>query len=670
MAGELKLLPADEPRFLTLEEIRLITEVIRIPCIFEEVSRVVSEDVQALVASDLKKEKLFPEDIPKMAERIKQDLLTALVEPGDPVNFVAAQALGEITTQMIMNAHKTIGKSQKLTLTGLPRLQELLGLKRDIRTPVCFVYFEQRLNLDQIRSLNRHFVFSNVESVLESKEVSTDPSTFLSDSWSRPILPERKGGEEEEEKADLARLRFKFNKELLTLNRIRVDNVARIISHTVKDKYDLLEAENKYDVQVFASPQSQGLIDLYVNPDAIPLQGNIAFLSEANKALYLLNTVIYPLVAKERIGGIPGITKIFPREFKLNSLIEVWDRDVITLKPQKGIKVEFLVELLTEAGFGVRSFDSSSVILTKSGSLEELGKLVAANERLKELSSVWILETEGTNLVEIQLMKGINHVQTTSNSLMEINKLYGIDAARNFLIEEIFSVIGTGKVQHRQVMLLADVMTHEGFLIPANKKGLSRQRVGTFVQAAFEEAQKHIIRGAAFGSMEDSIKNISTAIAVGNRPRLGTNSFDLVEDPNDTQEPVEQYTVEELEKQLAKSVLRVSKKEVKGAGEEKKFFRFVVASRDAPPSGAPARVVPAKKGGLSLKKRVAVSAEEPEEKKESPKRKPLPVRGTGTGLGLGPGPEAPPREPGSAGPEEGAGAKPKRGLTLKKKVAV
>src|SRR5205814_7192213 len=145
-------------------------------------------------------------------------------------------------------------------LTVLPRFQEILNLKRAIQTPVSYLYFEERLSLAEVRDLNRVLVFTDVASLVVDKMITTRPETFLHDSWSNPLQPE-----EEEAKVPLARLRLELRVETLTTNRILVAQVASIIEHAIKDKYDLFSPQQRYDLQVFASPQNRGAVDIYVN---------------------------------------------------------------------------------------------------------------------------------------------------------------------------------------------------------------------------------------------------------------------------------------------------------------------------------------------------------------------------------------------------------------------
>jgi DNA-directed RNA polymerase II subunit RPB1 len=55
----------------------------------------------------------------------------SIVQPGDMIGILSAQALGETITQMTLNAFHSAGLStMKVLTTGVPRIQEILSVSK------------------------------------------------------------------------------------------------------------------------------------------------------------------------------------------------------------------------------------------------------------------------------------------------------------------------------------------------------------------------------------------------------------------------------------------------------------------------------------------------------------------------------------------------------------
>ncbi|GFH23678.1 DNA-directed RNA polymerase subunit, partial [Haematococcus lacustris] len=68
----------------------------------------------------------------------------AQANPGECVGTVAAQSLGEPTTQMTLNTFHFAGVSAKNVTLGVPRLTEIINLAKNIKTPSLSVYLDER----------------------------------------------------------------------------------------------------------------------------------------------------------------------------------------------------------------------------------------------------------------------------------------------------------------------------------------------------------------------------------------------------------------------------------------------------------------------------------------------------------------------------------------------
>ncbi len=67
----------------------------------------------------------------------------SLVTPGEAVGVIAAQSIGEASTQLTLKTKHAAGLSVINTTTGLPRLVEIFDAKKDISTPFMDIYLRQ-----------------------------------------------------------------------------------------------------------------------------------------------------------------------------------------------------------------------------------------------------------------------------------------------------------------------------------------------------------------------------------------------------------------------------------------------------------------------------------------------------------------------------------------------
>ena len=150
----------------------------------------------------------------------------------------------------------------------------------------------------------------------------------------------------------------------------------------------------------------------------------------------------------------------------------------------------------------------------------------------------YVIYTEGSNLEGVLEIPGVDPVRTTTNSVFEIYRVYGIEAARAALIHEANRTLaeqGLG-VDIRHLMLVADVMTNEGDIRAIGRHGISGKKTSVLARAAFEITAAHLLRAAITGEV-DELKGVAENIIVGQPITLGTGAVNLVYQPLATAAP-------------------------------------------------------------------------------------------------------------------------------------
>ena len=144
----------------------------------------------------------------------------------------------------------------------------------------------------------------------------------------------------------------------------------------------------------------------------------------------------------------------------------------------------------------------------------------------------YVIYTEGSNLEGVIEIPGVDAVRTTTNSVFEIYRVYGVEAARAALIYEANRTLaeqGLG-VDIRHLMLVSDVMTNEGDIRAIGRHGISGKKTSVLARAAFEITAAHLLRAAVTGEV-DELKGVAENIIVGQPITLGTGAVNLVYRP-------------------------------------------------------------------------------------------------------------------------------------------
>ncbi|KAL6522438.1 hypothetical protein OROMI_031710 [Orobanche minor] len=108
----------------------------------------------------------------KFIELVRQKYLSSLAPSGEPVGVIAAQSVGEPSTQMTLNTFHLAGRGEMNVTLGIPRLQEILmTASAVIKTPLLTCPFLEWRSKRDVVSLVSHAKKVTVADLLETMEV-------------------------------------------------------------------------------------------------------------------------------------------------------------------------------------------------------------------------------------------------------------------------------------------------------------------------------------------------------------------------------------------------------------------------------------------------------------------------------------------------------------------
>jgi len=224
------------------------------------------------------------------------------------------------------------------------------------------------------------------------------------------------------------------------------------------------------------------------------------------------------------------------KEIKLKEIssevnLDFGNKKIQIIVDQKALKrthasISKIVERLNEIGFNVKegsgaiSLDASEYGFREIYQLKEKLKdtIISGIKGVEQILIVkrgrdFAVVTLGTNLKEIIKLKEVNKDRIISNDLHEVAGIFGIEAARQLIVNEIREVINSQglDINERHLKLVADTMTNTGEVKGVTRMGIIAQKSSILARATFETPVKQFINAIIKGStdkLDSVIENI------------------------------------------------------------------------------------------------------------------------------------------------------------------
>ncbi len=406
----------------------------------------------------------------------------AIVAPGEMVGMIAAQSIGEPTTQLTLNTFHFAGVASKSNVTrGVPRIEEILSLSENPKNPSCTIYLNELDRFDQNKAKEyiNNLEYTHLRNLVETCEIYFDPDDSSS------LVPEDK---------DIVNEYNEFEKLLdeCSSNYDDTKEKSKWIIRFTMNKIEMLDKNiTMEDIHFALTNANSNIICMYndYNSDNLVFRIRLtkSTLSNKKKKNKLLSD---SLDQSDEIYLLKNL-----QDELLNSLV---------LRGIKNIK---------------------KVILRKiTDNVEEIDMKYIKKEE-------WVLDTVGTNLLEILSLDFIDTSRTTSNDIIEIYKVLGIEAARQAIFDEFSEVIefDSTYINYHHLTMLCDRMTCNNKMISIFRHGINNDDIGPIAKASFEETPEMFLRAAKHGEL-DMMKGVSSNIMCGQQGYFGTNCFKVLSD--------------------------------------------------------------------------------------------------------------------------------------------
>jgi DNA-directed RNA polymerase II subunit RPB1 len=406
----------------------------------------------------------------------------SIVSPGEMVGMIAGQSIGEVSTQMTLNTFHFAGVASKSNVTrGVPRIEEILSLSKSPKNPSLTVYLksDDETSKEKAQSVMYMLEHTKLEELVKACQICFDPrddETKIEED--RKIIEEfymfeklvKESNEEEEEDEEVLSqwiLRMEIDPEIMLEKNITMDDISFTLNNCYQQEITCVYSDYNSDKLIFRIRMTE------IKESASSIRAKKQTLDQSDN-IYILKNFQEQLLQNVIIRGVSGINKVLLRKIKDN-------------------------------------------VFERNGKFEK--------------QDTWVLDTVGTNLLEVLSLDIIDPCRTISNDIDEVYQVLGIEAARQTILNELVEVVSFGgvNINYHNYSVLCDRMTFTSRMISISRFGINTDDIGPIAKASFEETPEMFLKAARHGEL-DIMRGISANVMCGQEGYFGTSLFQVVLD--------------------------------------------------------------------------------------------------------------------------------------------
>lgn len=510
---------SSQKRYLTQSEISCIIDSIPpSKALPSEISKSIRRGVVLRLREDLKKVKIYPEIFEKFKAEILHIYWSSQVPAGEAIGMLTAQSIGERQTQNTLNTFHSSGINVKSVSVGVPRFSELLNSTKNPKIVNCLIFLNEDFsNVQELRDrISGNFTDITLKRLTNRTKLIKDG---LED-W-HILFCDLYGID----KTKLNwRLRFFLNIELLYEYKIH----PRCIAKKIKSEYE--------DAIVMFTPVWDGILDVFIPSVGYQIKPEII---HENEILGEVDSVEEGLLEQPEVASCETeyedediteegdeITEDINEEDIENVSVTYGNKDKCMSIDHIGIIRE---DEIPHDILGVEYAEDR--VLPALLNLKVCGISNITDIFFEKRDDEWVLTTEGSNLRELFCNPLVNKHKTLCNNMWEIYEIFGIEATRQFLVEEYMDVVGSDGtwVNACHVELLVDIMCNTGNIISISRYGQKKLDIGPLCRSSFEESVDQFLKSGINGLSENT-RGVSASIMLGKMAKTGTGAFNIYMD--------------------------------------------------------------------------------------------------------------------------------------------
>jgi DNA-directed RNA polymerase, beta'' subunit/160 kD subunit len=387
---------------------------------------------------------------------------------------------GIIVHNTLNSIHNAGIVSISATLSGVPRIKEILGLTQLIKTPQMVIYLTKDFmnNLTMTNRISSYIKFTTLGNIRKRLVVYYDPNPkaengFMNrDKVNKIYTPHNVTKNSCQTDINILPwlIKIEFDKETLFDKDITLTEIKnkfclmwekRYVEKTIKKEERVIFDRIK-QIAILTSDDNAKVPILHIRFD----------ISEFD--MTILNNFI-DFIDRFKLKGLPSIENTVPP--KLENVI---------------------------------------VLDNPNGNLET--------------SKQYVIYTVGINLYDIRYLNGIDIYRTICNDIITMYETFGVEAARATLLRELafaYEKAGSIIINYQHLSVLVDLMTFNGYLMSIDRHGMGKSDYGPLSRASFEKPVDQLLSAATFSEV-DNMRSVSARIMAGLVVKAGTGLCDIL----------------------------------------------------------------------------------------------------------------------------------------------
>jgi hypothetical protein len=426
------------------------------------------------------------------------------------------------------------GISNATVSAGLPRMKELINMTENPAKKSIVLYFRDehtevpvKLSSEKIcsdflyghRGIHKRLVGTPFKEFCDRTEIiyKKEMESWYED-W---VFLNEDGGisDNEEFWKGFWVLRIYLNKYKLFKHGLTPFAISQKISDHYHDMFAIPSVGDDYFIDVILHP-NMNLDDETVSTHYLVLRDVVNPLQPSGD---YMDKKQRHYLGKLVINGVDGISDLVPREETLDehnfqkdlSEFKVWEK-----------RQRYVNRKVDEGTVGYYTKSVDRVV-----SCQAFCRGFLARKRIfesdKKDDTAWVIDTVGSNMLEVIGLPFIDGRKSFSNNPHEVVSVLGIEAARALLVQEFKRVIcSESYIYIGTISALADFMTNSGALAAVTRNGIDRYVAQVLAKASFEQNLPNLFHAAVY-SESDNIKGVTATVHLGKRGNFGTGAISL-----------------------------------------------------------------------------------------------------------------------------------------------
>ncbi|KAH8597985.1 hypothetical protein B0O99DRAFT_507574 [Bisporella sp. PMI_857] len=503
--------------------------------------------------------------------------LKSTVEPGEAVGIVAGQSIGEPSTQMTLNTFHLAGHSAKNVTLGIPRLREIImTASGQISTPTMTLHINGELPPEAgekfAKSISELYLAEVVDAVTVKEridrgisyaqaktydiEIKFFPSKDYTETYAITIADVLNSLQHKfaPRLQQLTRKALKKNRDPKTKRVAEIGTASRALKEMRPEATKEVDEDEDDDegdddatndkqranraeaVSYGANDEEDDAIQSKAQQDAMDpedfeevdegISHSPRLLPEEDDELQA-DTKVISTAASDREAEVKKRCNDIA-SFHCDEEAGQWCR--LTLEYEAGVDKVLMLTIVEDA---LREVEIQKI--AHIGACTFVPDEDVKDFMTGKASKAPVVHTVGVNLRAMQNYGDfINPNKISTNDIAAMLRVYGVEACRATIIQELSGVFGGHgiDVNQRHLNLIADYMTRGGGFIGFSRNGL-KDNVSPFMKMSFETTVGFLADAVCEGDF-DNLSSPSARIVIGRTSKVGTGAFDVL-----TQVPVE-----------------------------------------------------------------------------------------------------------------------------------